>query len=129
MQTIKTLIKMTGILSSLLFISMNANAAKFNKPMMIGNFDFKITVPVDTTNISAIQVNLASTDSTVNDLLNYTFQYGSSSGLPTGIAYKRVNTIVYLTLGNFAVGAKLYGTYSVIDKSGNALAPKTFMYK
>jgi len=94
-----------------------------------GNFPFTIDVnQADTSNISAIQVTLGSTDG-ASDLLSYTFIYDVKTGLPSGLAYERKNNNISLTLGSFTVRGAMYGTYVVKDKSGNTVVTKKFLYK
>jgi len=127
---IQTLAKVMGILSSVFLISMNVNAGRTNKAFRVtgGTFNFQITVPIDSNNTSGIHINLASTDSTANDLMNYTFVYGSNS-VPSGTSYTRNGNIVTLILGQFVTDTQLWGTYSVIDKAGNSQPAQSFMYK
>ena len=51
----------------------------------------------DTTGIIGIEVKVGITD-TLSDIINYLFEFDVSTGLPTGLAYKRESNFVYLYL-------------------------------
>jgi len=116
------------LLFSLLTVSMGVLLMSL-KPAVTGNFPFSINInQADTTNTGSIAVQLGSTDG-ASDLLNYTFNYDVKSGLPSGLAYSRTGKNITLTLGSFTSGVPMYGQYTVLNKSGQSVLTKKFIYK
>lgn len=126
-QTLKNMGKLVLPLFVIAFIAMSFKPAH----PIVGNFDYQITLTVDTNNVSAIQVNLASSDTvgaSTNNVLNYKFVYDNITGLPAGTIYKRIGNIIFLTLGNFPERMPIFGEYIIIDKTLQSAPGQKFIH-
>jgi hypothetical protein len=68
---------------------------------------FFVLLP-DTNNLDALEIQLGSNEGDSN-LVNYTFSYDVTTGLPTGFSWNREGLKVYLNVGSFPLTDLRYG--------------------
>lgn len=68
---------------------------------------FYVLLP-DTNNLESVEVVLGSTDG-ASDLVNYTFGYDVTAGLPSGFSWNRDGLKLYLNVGSFAATELRFG--------------------
>ena len=68
---------------------------------------FFVLLP-DTNNLDALEIKLGSNEGDSN-LVNYTFSYDVTTGLPSGFSWNREGLKVYLNVGSFPLTDLRYG--------------------
>lgn len=68
---------------------------------------FYVLLP-DTNNLDAIEILLGSAEDTT-DLVNYTFAFDVTTGLPSGFSWNRDGLKVYMNVGSFPLTELRYG--------------------
>ena len=68
---------------------------------------FFVLLP-DTNNLDALEIKLGSNEGDSN-LVNYTFSYDVTTGLPAGFSWNREGLKVYLNVGSFPLTDLRYG--------------------
>jgi hypothetical protein len=68
---------------------------------------FYVLLP-DTNNLDAVEILLGSAEDTT-DLVNYTFAFDVTTGLPSGFSWNRDGLKVYMNVGSFPLTELRYG--------------------
>ncbi len=82
----------------------------------------KVTVS-DTSDLSHIHVKVGTTEG-ANDILQYSFAFDVTTGLPAGLSYFRVQNVIYLGLLKTYQADSYYYEIQLEDSSGNLSAIK-----
>ena len=80
----------------------------------------------DTSNIAQIETQLGSS-SGQSDVLNYTFNYDVTTGLPGGYGYSRQGNKLTLTIANVSVASTYFGSVRIKNGSGSWSSTFTFI--
>lgn len=89
-------------------------------------FDGTIVITVgDPNNVDLLEVNLK--NSSGDQLMNHTYQYDVTTGLPSGWTYSRSGNKITLEVGSYAAEDSYIGSARVKDNSGNWSAPYKFI--
>lgn len=80
----------------------------------------------DTANVSQIETQLGSSSGQV-DILNHTFNYDVSTGLPSGYTYSRQGNKLTLAIANLTLNEIYYGSVRVKNSSGTWSSPYSFI--
>jgi len=80
----------------------------------------------DTNSISQIETGLGTTSGST-DVLNHTFNYDVSSGLPAGYSYTREGNKLILGIGTFTERNSYYGSVRIKNTSGTWSSPYSFI--
>ncbi|MFH2144336.1 MAG: hypothetical protein ABIJ97_18055 [Bacteroidota bacterium] len=77
----------------------------------------KVTV-ADTSQLATVHIRIGTVEDGT-DILNYSFQYDNTVGLPAGLTYLREQNIIYLGLYTTLQSDMYYYAVSIEDTNGN----------
>jgi hypothetical protein len=91
-----------------------------------GQYGATIVVIInDTNNVDQLEVTLK--NSSDDQLMNYTYQYDVTTGLPSGWTYSRSANKITLHIGSYAAEDSYIGSARIKDNSGNWSASYRFI--
>jgi hypothetical protein len=79
----------------------------------------------DTNNVDLVEVSLK--NSSGDQLMNHTYQYDVTTGLPSGWTYSRSRNKITLHIGSYAAEDSYIGSARIKDNSGNWSASYRFI--